>query len=253
METIYAMHRFLHKRMRVSPQRHTLAVLRTALRLHQQEMADIAGCARVTIQKIELLQLRLTEERAERISKRTGCNLAWLLDNNSSVTISNLRGEPYTKQDFDDAQAAQKYRGCDHHINLEKRVELEMSNAFRGLAETLVAACAAGRFPLWILHIERTLTSLRKKFIPERETYCDLVSRNRYDRKQARALLRKIERAPWSMLASDKLPKTERTNSASISGIQSAMSEAILRVQDNLALQQHKIRKNAKKQQHRSR
>ena len=40
--------------MRLSPQRHTLAVLRILLNLTQKEMAEIAGCSRPTIQAVEL-------------------------------------------------------------------------------------------------------------------------------------------------------------------------------------------------------
>ncbi len=65
--------------MRISPLRHTLAVLRTSIGLRQQQMADLVGCSKATIQAVELNKLKLSESLAELISAATGVSLDWLL------------------------------------------------------------------------------------------------------------------------------------------------------------------------------
>lgn len=93
-------------RMRPSPHRHTLAVLRTFLGLTQKEMAEIAECSRPTIQAVELGKLKLSGDLAQRIHFKTGVMLEWLLEN--QVTVPPLADdlEPYTKSVFDERQAA---------------------------------------------------------------------------------------------------------------------------------------------------
>ena len=65
--------------MRVSPRRHTVAVLRLLLKLTQKEFADLMGVSPKTIQAVELGSLKLSDTLAERISLRTGASIDWLL------------------------------------------------------------------------------------------------------------------------------------------------------------------------------
>lgn len=46
--------------MRISPQRHTLAVLRTVIGITQKEMAGILECSVPTVQAIELGKLKMS-------------------------------------------------------------------------------------------------------------------------------------------------------------------------------------------------
>ena len=71
--------------MRPSPLRHPLAVLRYIIGLGQQDLADLCGCSRPTIQAVELLKLRLSKNLAIKIADATGVNVAWLLDSNPNV------------------------------------------------------------------------------------------------------------------------------------------------------------------------
>jgi transcriptional regulator with XRE-family HTH domain len=59
--------------------RHTLAILRRALRLTQTELAELAGCSPPTIQSIELLRLKLPPGLGAKIALATGASLDWLL------------------------------------------------------------------------------------------------------------------------------------------------------------------------------
>jgi transcriptional regulator with XRE-family HTH domain len=92
--------------MRPSPQRHTLAVLRTFLGLTQKEMADIAECSRPTIQAVELGKLKLSFDLAQRIHFKTGVLLEWLLTNKVDCPLLADDMEPYSREVFEERQAA---------------------------------------------------------------------------------------------------------------------------------------------------
>lgn len=91
--------------MRPSPQRHTLAVLRTTIGITQKEMAAILECSTPTIQAVELGRLNLSEKLAGLVSHKTGINLAWLLTNDVNQPPVDVEGAPYTKALFEDYQA----------------------------------------------------------------------------------------------------------------------------------------------------
>ena len=91
--------------MRLSPQRHTLAVLRILLNLTQKEMAELAGCSRPTIQAVELGKLHLSDRLAGLIALRTGVALKWLLDNDVSVPPLTREGSPFTMEVFHETRA----------------------------------------------------------------------------------------------------------------------------------------------------
>jgi DNA-binding XRE family transcriptional regulator len=91
--------------MRVSPQSHTLAVLRILVGLTQKEMAAVLHCSTPTIQAIELGRLKLSEKLAGLASLKTGINLAWLLENDVIKPPIDTKGRPYTKATFEEFQA----------------------------------------------------------------------------------------------------------------------------------------------------
>ena len=96
----------MHSPVRPSPQRHTLAVLRTSLGLTQKEMADLAECSRPTIQAVELGKLKLSYDLAQRIHFKTGVLLEWLLTNNVDCPPLADDMEPYSRAVFEERQAA---------------------------------------------------------------------------------------------------------------------------------------------------
>ena len=91
--------------MRLSPHRHTLAVLRTFLGLTQKEMAELAECSRPTIQAVELGKLKLSFDLADRIHFSTGISTDWLLANEVTKPPLANDGKPYTKATFDERRA----------------------------------------------------------------------------------------------------------------------------------------------------
>ena len=91
--------------MRTSKLQHNLDRLRGFLELHQQEMADLAGCSRELIKSVEVKRTRLTERLAEAIFMATGVSTKWLLTNDLNAPIIDNLGEPYTRKAFDTAQA----------------------------------------------------------------------------------------------------------------------------------------------------
>jgi DNA-binding XRE family transcriptional regulator len=100
---------FLEK-MRVSPQKHTLAVLRLLIGLTQKEMAAVLHCSAPTIQAIELEKLNLSEKLAGFASLQTGINLAWLLNNDVTQPPIDVKGKPYTTKTFEEFQAIAGFR-----------------------------------------------------------------------------------------------------------------------------------------------
>jgi transcriptional regulator with XRE-family HTH domain len=80
-----------------------LAVLRFIAGITQEELANMAGCARVTIQAVELGRLSLSPRLAERIALQTGVNMEWLLANNYKASPTSQRDprEPFTKRDYE--------------------------------------------------------------------------------------------------------------------------------------------------------
>lgn len=92
--------------MKPSPFRHPLAILRTVAGLSQQELADMVGVSRRTIQSVELRTLTLSEGLALKLAAATRVSVPWLLAGDVAAPILDYRGEPYTKSTFDHARAS---------------------------------------------------------------------------------------------------------------------------------------------------
>lgn len=84
--------------MRRSPKRHPLAVLRLTLGLTQKEMADLAGCATITIQSIETGKMPLSEKLGEHIAAVTGVQMYWLMAGDPKAPIVADDGSAYTRK-----------------------------------------------------------------------------------------------------------------------------------------------------------
>jgi len=96
--------------MRISAQRHTLAVLRTMIGKTQKEMAAMLECSTPTIQAVELGRLNLSEKLAILISQRTGINLTWLLTNDVAQPPIDGEEAAYTKATFEKFRAQSGFK-----------------------------------------------------------------------------------------------------------------------------------------------
>jgi transcriptional regulator with XRE-family HTH domain len=147
--------------MRKSPLRHALAVVRVkVLGLTQNELAEIVGCSKVTIQKIELRdkKLRLPPALASRMEHELGVSAAYLLDGNPRKPPVTPRGKPYTKLAFEGHRAT---------LEAGMRPEKAVFFPFREIAELAAIASAAGNkgsLAFFNYKLDRTLRELRKEF-----------------------------------------------------------------------------------------
>ena len=136
--------------MRPSPQRHTLAVLRTMIGLTQKEMAAILECSTPTIQAVELGKLNLSPGLAQRVTFQTGVSIEWLLANDTTMPPVSARGDSYTKARFEDYQAAllsPKTTGMDELLELWQTWHMFMKNT-KILAILYSEAYKRGKVPL---------------------------------------------------------------------------------------------------------
>ncbi len=91
--------------MRISPQRHTLAVLRTVIGITQKEMAGILECSVPTVQAIELGKLKMSLKLAGNLFNQTSVNLDWLMNDDVTKPPTDFQDRPYTRQTFEQTQA----------------------------------------------------------------------------------------------------------------------------------------------------
>src|SRR5437764_12230810 len=93
--------------MKPSPLKHTLAILRYTIGrdMTQKEMARLIKRSPVTIQKIELCKLPLTESLGAEIALRTGVSFEWLMKNDTAAPILGADAAPYTRETFELAQS----------------------------------------------------------------------------------------------------------------------------------------------------
>jgi transcriptional regulator with XRE-family HTH domain len=93
--------------MPTSSKQSCLAVLRDIAGLTQRELAEIVGCAGITIQSVELGKLALSRRLAERISLHTGVDVGWLLAGDYKAPPVCLRdpGRLFTKKVYETQRA----------------------------------------------------------------------------------------------------------------------------------------------------
>jgi len=77
-------------------------IVREICGLTQAQLADIIGCARLTIHTLESGKLKLSQKMTEQISLFTGVSQAWLLDPNRKLppTCERDPQRPYTQEVF---------------------------------------------------------------------------------------------------------------------------------------------------------
>lgn len=104
--------------MRRSFRRHPVAILREKCGLYQKEFADLIGCSRIYLQKIEQTPAHggqpLSPKLAQRIFHETGISLDWLRTGDPSAPAVSARGEDFTKAIYERAQAEKKYYDRPH-------------------------------------------------------------------------------------------------------------------------------------------
>jgi hypothetical protein len=87
----------------------TVAVLRSIIGLKAKCFADVLGCSEATVNSLETGRLKLSEAMAQRIFHETGVSLPWLLNGDVSALVVTGRGEPFTAETFERAQAEKKH------------------------------------------------------------------------------------------------------------------------------------------------
>ena len=155
--------------MRLSPQRHTLAVLRTLIGFTQKEMAAILECSTPTIQAVELGKLKLSLDLAQRVHFQTGVCTEWLLADDVSQPPVFGQGKPYTKAHFEQMQAAllsPKKSGTDTLAELWRTREMFMKNV-KILAILYAEAYKRGKVPIVFYKILMSTKELFEKEIGE--------------------------------------------------------------------------------------
>lgn len=147
--------------MRKSLLRHPLAVVRVKiLGMTQRQLADLVGCSKVAIQKIELRdkKFRLPPALASRIEHEVGVSAAYLLAGDAKKPPVTPRGKPLTRLGFEG-----------HRATLEAGMRPEKSAffPFREIAELGAIASAAGdkgRLAFFNYKLDCAVRELRKEF-----------------------------------------------------------------------------------------
>ena len=154
--------------MKHSPRRHVLAILRLALGLGQKEMADAVGTSRATIQAVELGHLKLSNLLAMKISKTTGADLGWLLDNDLDAPAIAVSGNPYNRYHFESFQAAKSAPLAESQIETTPDYLLSYYTRLRGI---FASAGAKGeqRWQLAFYKLDCVIDDLRKEFGTDHE------------------------------------------------------------------------------------
>ena len=94
--------------MKPSTLRHPVAVLRQICGLYQKEFAELVGCSRIYIQKIEQTPAhggqKLSDALAQRIAHETGVSIKWLLNGDPAAPPIATNGTRYTLETFERAR-----------------------------------------------------------------------------------------------------------------------------------------------------
>src|SRR5207245_1841369 len=143
--------------MRRSAERHALAVLRLKLEKTQQEMADLVGCSRRTIQAIELGNLALSAKLAEKIQAQTGVDATWLAKGEIERPMLDCDGEVYDLGTFAKTQFQVK-SSVPNEFSLPRVNTLVQCVV--DMMSTLLAAREEGKLVQWVFVIQSNLEEL---------------------------------------------------------------------------------------------
>lgn len=87
---------------------HPLAYARAVLGITQHRLAQLLGCALVTVKKIETLDLKLSERMAKKAETALGVSAVYLLAGRSDRLPITPAGQPFSKKYSEEHQAKVK-------------------------------------------------------------------------------------------------------------------------------------------------
>lgn len=153
--------------MRTSSRRTTAAVLRQILGIKDFEMAEILGRSKYTIHNIESGRLELSHSLATKMFHETGISLDWLLNEDPNAPPISGRGEQYTKEIFEKAQAEKIYYDQPHPLS---RNTDELGSCARLIA-ILESASAHENYYMALYKVRTALDSLQGEFGMDESLY----------------------------------------------------------------------------------
>lgn len=146
--------------MRTSSLKTTAAILREILGIKDFEMAGILDRTVHTIHSVESGRLKLSPELATKMFHETGISLDWLLNEDPNAPPISGRGEPYTKEIFEKAQAEKIYYDQPHPLS---RNTDELGSCARLIA-ILESASAHENYYMALYKVRTALDSLQGEF-----------------------------------------------------------------------------------------
>ena len=152
----------------------TLATLRAAVsafqgrQCTQSNFATMAGCAPVSIQKIELGQLRLSERLARRIAERTGASAEWLLKGRPTSHPQDAHGRRLTRETWllhkEDLREGRQAR---------LRLAVNVAAAVPSLASVAASAAKAGRLDIFAADLREAVEALAARYGRDERVFSD--------------------------------------------------------------------------------
>lgn len=145
----------------------TLSVLRGVIGITVDQMAKRLGCSRDMIKSIECNRQKLGEERAQKLFHQTQISLSWLLANDPTVPPVSGRGEPYTREIFERAQAEKHWFDQQHPF-------FRLNNAIGFCAQLfaiLESANAQKKYYMAAYKTSEAIEALRKEFGQDLQVY----------------------------------------------------------------------------------
>ena len=153
--------------MRTSSRKTTAAVLREILGIKDFEMAGILDRTVHTIHSLESGRLKLSPELATKMFHETGISLDWLFNEDPNAPPISGRGEPYTKEIFEKAQAEKIYYDQPHPLS---RNTDELGSCAR-LVAILESASAHENYYMALYKVRTALDSLQGEFGMDESLY----------------------------------------------------------------------------------
>ena len=153
--------------MRTSTRKTTAAVLREIIGIKDQQWADMLGRSVHTVRALECGRLKLSPELATKMVHETGISSIWLLNGDPAAPPTAQGGQPYTRAEFDKAQADKGF--YDQPI-WEARVMIELGWSAR-LVAIIESASARKNYYMALYKINAALDSLQKEFGIDEKVY----------------------------------------------------------------------------------
>lgn len=132
-------------------------MLRRVIGKTQPQMAKMLGCSAATIQSIEVGRLKMSERLAQRISRKTDINPAWLLQGDPLAPPMDTTGAPYTQESFELNQPI-------NHPLPVIGVSDWLSGIWRQVLGILASAHKRRELPLCEYKLRESLRALEKRF-----------------------------------------------------------------------------------------